>query len=239
MSGHSKWSTIKHKKAASDFKKANVFTKLAGDIAIAAREGEDPKANFKLRLAIEKAREVNMPNKSIEKAIMRGAGELKGESQVEETLEAYGPGQIALLIKAIMENKNKTLAEIKNILKDCGGKFIGDRSIGWQFKPVGIIVVTGKNLDKENFEMSLIENGAEDYLQESANRYKIFTLPADLKRVSESLAQSSVEILREELGYLAKDPVEIDEKAKADCKKLISELEENENVVAVFSNMKN
>ncbi len=240
MSGHSKWSTIKHKKAASDAKKANVFTKLAGDITIAARGGGDPKANFKLRLAIEKARAVNMPNKNIERAIQRGTGEGKEKSQIEETvLEAYGPGQVALLIKVAMENKNKALAEIKTILQNYNGKFIGDRSIGWQFKKTGIIVIDSGGLDQDKLEMILIESGAEDYRQKDGNRYEVFVAPHDLKKVSNKLEQELIEVAAEDLGYLAKNTIEPDKKAKADCKVLIEELEGNDNVLAVFNNMKN
>ena len=125
MSGHSKWSTIKHKKAITDARKANTFARLARDIAVAARSGGDPEANFKLRLAIDKARSDNMPNQNIERAIKRGTGELKEGMQIEEAVwDAYGPGQVAVLIKVAMDNKNKALMEIKNILRANQGKLV-------------------------------------------------------------------------------------------------------------------
>ncbi len=125
MSGHSKWSNIKHRKAAQDAKKSNIFTKLAKDIAIAARSGSDPEMNFSLKLAIEKAKSFNVPKDNIERAIKKGSGELKDATQIEEVIyEAYGPGQIAILIKTVTDNKNRTLNEIKNIAQKNGGKIV-------------------------------------------------------------------------------------------------------------------
>ncbi|MEA3273569.1 MAG: YebC/PmpR family DNA-binding transcriptional regulator [Patescibacteria group bacterium] len=237
MSGHSKWSTIKHKKATTDAKKANTFARLARDIAVAARSGGDPEANFRLRLAIDKARADNMPNKNIERAIQRGSGGSKEGVQIEEAVwEAYGPGQVAVLIKVAMENKNKALMEIKNILRANQGKFVEGGGVSWQFKKIGIIMVGGGEMEQDDLEMLFIESGAQDYHQKSKNRYSVFTAPSELQNVSRKLATELVEILDEDLGYLAKNVVEVDEKTKTSCSKLLEELKENDNVVAVYNN---
>ena len=240
MSGHSKWSTIKHKKAITDARKANTFARLARDIAVAARSGGDPEANFKLRLAIDKARSDNMPNQNIERAIKRGTGELKEGMQIEEAVwDAYGPGQVAVLIKVAMDNKNKALMEIKNILRANQGKLVEGGGVSWQFKKTGIIMIDGGDAGKENLEMMLIESGAQDYRQEGKNRYLVFTVPSELQSIRKKLEAESIEILEEDLGYLAKNVVEVNNKTKASCRKLLEELRENDNVVAVYNNIKN
>ncbi len=178
MSGHSKWSTIKRKKAMTDAKKANSFTKFGKLIAIAAKEGENPDTNFKLKMAIGQARSANMPNVNIERAIKKGTGELKGEAEIQEIIyEAYlpveekgGPGNVAILIKTATDNKNRTVSELKNILAKAGGKLVSSGSVGFLFKQVGNISILVDDVsDLDEMEMKAIDSGAEDTIHPHTN----------------------------------------------------------------------
>ncbi|GBE16958.1 putative transcriptional regulatory protein [bacterium BMS3Abin15] len=186
MSGHSKWSTIKHKKAMTDAKKANIFTKLGKLIAIAAKEGGNPNTNFKLKMAIDQARSANMPNANVERAIKKGTGELKGEAEIQEVIyEAYlprrlaslnrgeqagGSGNVAMLIKTATDNKNRTVGELKNILTKAGGKLVSSGSVRFMFKQVGNISMPVDNTDNlDEIEMRAIDAGAEDTIYPHTN----------------------------------------------------------------------
>lgn len=237
MSGHSKWANIKHRKASQDAKKANIFTKLAKDITVAAKSGGDPEANFQLRLAIDKAKSSNMPNDNIERAIRRGTGEDKDQAQLEEMiLEAYGPGQIAMLVKTATDNKNRTLGEVKNILQKNGAKPVSAGSISWQFQEVGSLLASPENLSGEDMEMAVIESGASDY-REEGGQYFVYTNPKQLKKVKENLEKSGVKIEEAGLIFLAKNPKEIDENTKIDYENLLGVLDENDDVVEVFDDV--
>ena len=238
MAGHSKWANIKHRKAAQDAKRSNLFTKLAKDITVAARQGGDPEANLNLRLAIDKAKSANMPKENIERAIKRGTGELKDASQLEEVIyEAYGPGgQIAMLIKATTDNKNRTLSEIKHILGKNGGKFVEGGGVSWQFEQAGSFWVNPKELDQETAEIRIIESGAKDYRKEG-KRYNVFTLPQELQAVRQRL-ENDFEIEKAEIVFLAKNPIEIDKHIRLDYEKLLEALDEQEDVSEVWDNIK-
>lgn len=237
MSGHSKWSNIKHRKAAQDAKKSNIFTKLAKDIAIAARSGSDPEMNFSLKLAVEKAKSFNVPKDNIERAIKKGSGELKDATQIEEVIyEAYGPGQIAMLIKTVTDNKNRTLNEIKNIAQKNGGKIVEEGSVNWQFKQVGRLVIKEEELTGEELEMKIIESGATDYEKEGLD-YCIFTQPQNLQKVKEVLEQSALEIKEAELIHVAKNKVTVDGDIIESYEKLHDALSESDDVMDVWNNI--
>lgn len=237
MSGHSKWSNIKHRKAAQDAKKSNIFTKLAKDIAIAARNGKDPEMNFSLKLAIEKAKSFNVPKGNIERAIKKGSGELKDLAQIEEIVyEAYGPGQIAILIKTATDNKNRTLNEIKNIAQKNGGKIVEEGSVDWQFKQVGRLVVEKRNIMSEEIEMKIIESGALDY-EKDGSGYCIFTQPQNLRKVKEALEQDDLKFKEAELIYVAKNKVAVDKNIIESYKKLRDALIESDDVMDVWNNI--
>lgn len=237
MSGHSKWHSIKHKKAITDAKRAGIFTKLAKDITVAAREGGDPETNFRLRMAIDKAKSANMPKENIARAVEKGTGASKSDSQIEEIIyEAYGPGQIAMLIKATTDNKNRTLGEIKNILQKNNGKFVEGGSISWQFEKVGSILIEFKNdTGKEDAEMKIIESGAKDY-RRGEDDYSVFTYPQDLQRIKEVL-EKYFKINEAGLIFLPKNTVEVDEKIRFSYEKLLEALDENEDVSEVYDNI--
>ncbi len=238
MSGHSKWSTIKHKKAITDAKRSSVFTKLAKDIAVVAREGGgDMETNFRLRMAVDKARSANMPKDNIERAIKRGTGELKGEAQIEEALyEAYGPGQVALLIKVATDNKNRTLSEVKTLLKKNGGKFVEGGGVSWQFEQKGSLLINAEKLDAEELEMKIIDSGAENYEQKDG-QFLVYTKPQDLQKVKENLEQAEVKVGEVELGFFAKEKISITKEEEESYQKLWELLDENDDVVMIWDNL--
>ena len=238
MSGHSKWANIKHRKAAQDAKKSNIFTKLARDIAITARNGKDPEMNFSLKLAIDKAKSFNVPKDNIERAIKKGSGELKDSAQIEEIIyEAYGPGQIAILIKTVTDNKNRTLNEIKNIAQKNGGKIVEEGSVNWQFKQFGRLVVEENNdIVGEELEMKIIESRASDYEKEGSG-YCIFTQPQNLQEVKESLEQNNLEFKEAELTYVAKNKVAVDKNTVKLYEKLHNALVESDDVMDIWNNI--
>ncbi len=237
MSGHSKWHSIKHKKSITDAKKASAFTKLAKDISVASRDGADPEMNFRLRMAIEKAKSANLPKDNIQRAIEKGAGLSKDGAQIEEVVyEAYGPGQIAMLIKASTDNKNRTLSEIKNILIKNGGKFVEGGAISWQFEKLGVIVGTKKeNFSEEEVEMKIIESGAKDY-QFEEGEYQIFTQMQEIQKVKETLDEV-LEVGQAEPIFLAKNKIEVDEHTRASYEKLLEVLDEQEDVSEIYDNL--
>lgn len=237
MSGHSHWAGIKQRKGVNDAKRAKIFTRLAKPITIAARDGGgNPDTNFKLRMAIDKAREFNMPKDNIDRAIKRGTGELKGNAIEEIIYEALGPGGIMLLIKTTTDNKNRTLGEIKTILTKNGGKFGEAGSAMWNFEVAGSIVVdpAGKNTDE--LEMAAIEAGAKD-IKADEETFLVFTEPQDLQKVQENLAKDGFKILEAELTYLPKSTVAIDEGTRLDYEKLLEALDEQDDIDEIYDNL--
>jgi YebC/PmpR family DNA-binding regulatory protein len=237
MSGHSHWAGIKHRKGINDAKRAKVFTKLAKPIVITAREGGgNPDTNFKLRLAIKKAQEFNMPKENIDKAIKRGTGEMDGVEISEIIYEAMGPGGIMMLIKTTTDNKNRTVSEIKSILTKAGGKFAEAGSSMWNFEQVGSIVIdtTGKDIDE--IEMTAIEAGANDTKIEEGNLI-IFTDTNNLQKVQENLSQKNIPISDAGLTFVPKNTVVIDEKIQENYDKLLEILDDQEDVDEIFDNI--
>ncbi len=237
MSGHSHFAGIKHRKGINDAKRAKVFTKLAKPITIAAREGGGkPETNFKLRMAIDKAREFNMPKENIERAIKRGAGELKGEEIVEIIYEAKGPGNVLMLVKVSTGNRNRAVSEIKTILNKLGGKMGEAGSSMWNFEQVGSIIVdlVGKKADE--IELLAIDAGARDTRLEE-NMINIFTHPKDLQKVKDNLEKENVKILEAGLVFVPKSTAEIEENARLDYEKLLEALDEQDDVDEIYDNV--
>ncbi len=238
MSGHNKWSSIKHKKAINDAKRANIFTKYAKIIEVAARNGGDPEMNFTLRMAIDKARSVNMPKDNIERAIKRGTGEGKDGVVLEEvTYEAYGPGQVSMLIQCITDNKNRTLTDVKTILKKNKGKFVEGGGVSWQFEQKGLIVVEDiKPEEQEKIEMDVIESGAEDY-EFDDEVAMIYTKANELKKVQDALEKAGLKITEAKIIFDAKDKISVSDEELADLENLIGLLEENDDVSEVWTSL--
>jgi len=238
MSGHSHWAGIKHKKAAQDAKRANIFTKVARLITLAAKEGGgNPETNFKLRLAIDQARSVNMPKENIERAIKRGTGELKDAAAIEEVIyEAMAPGNIAMLIKAATDNKNRTLSEIRNIVEKSGGKMVPAGSFKHLFKQVGVIYITPKPSKTSEIEMEAIDAGALDTaLREEI--LQVITEVKDLKKIKEKLEAKGVEINNAGLIFIPLSPLTIDTATKIDYEKLLEKLDELDDVQEIYDNL--
>ncbi len=235
MSGHSKWATIKHKKGAIDAKRGAVFTKAAKMITIAAKEGGgDPESNFKLRLAIEKARSVNMPKDNIARAIGKGTGEIKGATIEPLKIEAYAAGGAAFIVEAITDNKNRTLGEIRNIITRHGGKMAESGSVAFQFDKIGIIRISDKIelAKKEEIELAAIDAGASD-LKSSDETIEIFTKPEELEGVKNNL--KNVKIDSAEIELVPKNRVELSPADKAKIEKLFEELGNHEDVNEIYS----
>ncbi len=238
MSGHSKWSQIKHKKAHSDAKRGKAFTKIVKEISIAARlGGGDPDGNPRLRTAIEKAKEVNMPHDNIKKAIMKGTGELPGVNYEEFVFEGYGPAGVAVMIEVMTDNKNRTLPEIRHVLTKHGGSLGETGCVSWMFDKRGYILVA-KSAASEDAVMSVaLEAGAEDMRNDPAEEnFEIITAPEDFSRVKEAIEKANIPVGSAEVTMLPKNYVVLDEKTADQTIRLMDALEENDDVQNVYSN---
>lgn len=240
MSGHSKWHNIQRKKSITDSKRANIFTKLAKNITVAARlGGGDPTFNFRLRVAIDAAKTANMPNDNIERAIKRGTGELEGQQIEEIVYEGFGPGKIAFIIKALTDNKNRTVSDVKHLFTKAGGNMGAQNSVMWMFDQKGIIIVSNEHLpkkDKDNIELEIIELGPEDLVWEEDN-LKIITAPENLQKVKEGLEKLEIETDYANLDYIPKETVTIeDQKTLEQIEKFTDALEEHEDIDDYYSN---
>lgn len=234
MSGHSKWASIKRKKGATDSKRGQAFTKLANAIAIAAREGEDPSLNYKLRIAIDKAKAVNMPNANIEKSIARGSGKLGGEQIQEVIYEGYGPGRAAIIVQCATDNKNRTLPEVRLAFTKCGGSMAESGAVLFQFSQKGIINM--ETPDNEAASLVAIDAGAID-MEEDDSGLIVFTDPQELKKVSSSIEEAGFAITNAELGFIPTQTVSVEnEETAIKLLKLIDSLEELDDVTNVYSN---
>lgn len=236
MSGHSHWSQIKYKKTITDAQKGQLFTKLANAITIAAREGSEPEKNYKLKVAIEKAKEQNMPSENIEKAIKRGTKELEGARIEEATYEGYGPSGIALMINLVTNNKNRSINEIRNILARFGGKLGEKGSVSYLFEQKGIIRIELRGLSKEETELQAIDAGAADF-EEEDERLLVYTKPEELFKVKKTLEEKGIKIASASLSREPKSPIKIVEEEKAkQILKLLDALDDCQDVANIYSN---
>ena len=237
MSGHSKWSSIKHQKGVADARRGQLFTKLTREIIVAVRQGgSNPDANYRLRLAIQRARDSNMPTDNIEKAIKRGSGTLEGVTLVEMVLEGYGPNGVAILVQALSDNRNRTLQDVRNIFSRSGGSLGESGCVAWLFDSKGLITVETNDLDAEELALQAIDAGAEDVKIE--NSYvEIYTKPEELEMVRIALDQKNLPIASAELSMMPKTMVELEEKAALQTLKLLDKLEGLDDVQHVFSNI--
>ncbi len=211
MSGHSKWSTIKRQKGANDAKRGAIFTKLGNNIAVAARNGNDPELNFALRLAVDKAKMANMPMNNIQRAIDRGAGKLGGEQIQEVLYEGYGPAGVAILVECVTDNINRTYPEVKNAFTKHGGSIAEKGAVAFQFDRKGMIVVKGSG---EELLLEVLDAGAED-AEENDGELTVYTDPKNLARVRDALKNKAIDIVEAELTYIPKNVIEITNAAVA------------------------
>jgi YebC/PmpR family DNA-binding regulatory protein len=236
MSGHSKWSQIKRQKGANDAKRGATFTKITREIAIAAREGGgDPDANYRLRLAIEKARSVNMPADNIKRAIERAAGGGAAEQYEEIVYEGYGPGGVALLVEAATDNRNRTAADVRSLFTKSGGQLAGAGAVAWQFEPRGVVVIPRDGTDPDEVALTAIDAGAED-VDTDGDPIEILTDPGHLESLRRSLEAAGVAVESAEVAMAAKTPIEVDETVVRQNLRLIEALEDLEDVQRVTAN---
>jgi len=237
MSGHSKWSTIKRQKGAADAKRGQLFTKLAREIIVAAKEGGgDTDVNFRLRLAIQRARDNNMPLDNIERAIKRGTGEgHEGATLIETTYEGYGPGGIAILIQALTDNKNRTVSDVRNAFVRSGSNMGEAGCVSWIFESKGVIAVEAKDMDSEDLALTAIDAGADDIKMEDGS-VEIYTAPEDFENVRKVLDENDVKIDSAEVTMIPKNLVALDEKSAMQALKFLDKLEDLDDVQHVYSN---
>ena len=236
MSGHNKWSSIKHRKMAQDAKRGKVFTKLIKEITIAARYGGgDPEANPRLRTAIAAARNVNMPNDNIEKAIKRGTGELEGVTYEEVTYEGYGPGGVAILIEAATDNKNRTVADIRHILSKHNGSLGENGSVSWMFEKKALITVPKDSIEEDKLMELALDLGATDFETEG-DIYTIYAEPSSLETIREGLENNGVKIESAENIMHPKTTVKLSGHDAEKMLKLMDKLEDADDVQKVHAN---
>jgi YebC/PmpR family DNA-binding regulatory protein len=238
VAGHSKWAQIKHKKARTDVKRGKVYSKIVKEIAVAARMGGgDPGANPRLRLAIEKAKEVNMPQDNISRAIMKGTGELPGTSYEEVSYEGYGPGGVAVLIEALTDNRNRTVSEIRHLMSKNGGSMGESGCVAWIFDKRGYILVDKRKAEEEKLMAVALDAGAIDMKNEPGeDSYEIITEPENLSEAQAALEASNIPVALAEVTMLPKNYVELDAKTAEQMARLMEALEDHDDVQNVYAN---
>lgn len=237
MSGHNKWSKIKRQKGVEDAKKGQIYTKLTREIIMAAREGGgDLETNFKLRLAVQKARESSMPKDNIERAIERGSGGQEGVILQELMLEGYGPSGTAILAQTLSDNRNRTVQEVRNVFTRQGGTMGSAGSVAWLFDSRGVISIDSHSADVDDLTLKAIDLGAEDVKVEDGS-VEIYTKPNELEIVRKGLEQQKIPVATSELSMIPKTLVEVEDKAAIQTLKLLEKLEELDDVHKVYSNV--
>lgn len=236
MSGHSKWATTKRKKAAIDSKRGKIFTKITKEITVAAKiGGSDPDGNARLRTAILKAKEANMPADNIKKAVMKGTGELPGVTYEETTYEGYGPNGVAVFIEIMTDNKNRTVAEIRKTFTRHGGNMGEAGCVSWMFHKKGYIVVERSKADEDRLMSLVLDAGAED-MKSDNNNFEITTAPKDFEKIKEVLKQNNIEMTASEITMVPQSYIKLDGKEAEQMLKLMEELEDHDDVQNVYAN---
>jgi len=236
MAGHSKWKQIKHYKAAADAKRGALFTKLIREITMAAKQGGgDPAGNARLRVAIEAARAKSMPKDNIERAIKKGTGELAGETYSEVTYEGYAPGGVAVIVEAVTDNPNRTVAEVRHKFSRAGGNLGAANSVSWMFDRKGQILIDGAGVNEDTVIEAALEAGAED-VSTDEGQYVVTTDPASFHAVRSALEAKGLKIAEAELAMVPKNTVHVEGKDADAVLKLVESLEELDNVQKVWAN---
>ncbi len=236
MSGHSKWHSIKHKKAAVDAKRGKAFTKIIKELVVAARlGGGDPESNPRLRTIMDKARAINMPNDNIKKAIMRGTGELEGVNYEELSYEGYGPAGVAIIVEAMTDNKNRTVAEVRHTFDKYGGKMGEQGCVGWMFSRKGLILIDKETIQEDALMELVLENGAEDFKVEE-DSYEVTCEVQDFNTLVDALKEKEIETLSAEISLIPSTEVKVESKQSASVLRLIEKLEDLDDTQNVWAN---
>ena len=237
MAGHSKWANIKHKKAAQDAKKGKVFTKIIKELTIVSRDGgSDPDSNPRLRQAISLAKSANMPNDTIGRAIKKGAGELDGINYEEILYEGYGPGGIAIIMNALTDNRNRTVAEIRHLMNKYGGNLGEAGSVSWMFRHKGQIIIDATSINEDTFVENVIDLEIED-LQTQKLEFTILTKPSDLFQIVDQIEKKGYPIKSSTLEYIAKSYVKIEKSMVDKAITLMDCLDSHDDVQNIYSNL--
>jgi YebC/PmpR family DNA-binding regulatory protein len=236
MSGHSKWATIKHKKAATDAKRGRVFTKLIREISIAAREGgSDPDTNPRLRTAISAAKNENMPNDNIERAVLRGTGQLEGEQYEEVNFEGYGPGGVGMIIQVVTANRNRIVSELRHMMGKHGGNMAETGAVGWMFSRKGQIVVPKELANEDKMLSIVLDAGAED-LRDDGSSWEVLTPPEAYEAVRTALEKAGIKPESAEVAWVPQNYVQLTGNQAGQMLRLVETLEEHDDVQHVFAN---
>lgn len=237
MAGHSKWANIKHRKAASDAKRSRIFTRVLKEITVSARHGGgDPAGNPRLRQAVQDARNNNVPNDTIDRAIKKGTGELEGQNLEELSYEGYGPGGVAVLVETVTDNKNRTVGEVRHLFSKYGGNLGENGCVSWMFDKRGMFLLDSEGLDEESFMELALEVGAADFSAEEEG-YQLLTAPEDYIATLEELQRrEDVAMLGSQLALLPQNTVEVDADNAPQVLQLVEALEEHDDVQNVWSN---
>jgi YebC/PmpR family DNA-binding regulatory protein len=236
MSGHSKWSSIKHKKGAADARRGKIFTKLIKEITVAARMGGgDLNGNPRLRTAVEAAKAANMPKDNIERGIKKGTGELEGVNYEETNYEGYGPGGVAVMVECLTDKKNRTVADVKHIFERNGGSLGEPGCVAWMFEKKGVIVVEKASVDEESLLELALNSGAED-VRDDGDEFEIVTDPGDFESVKSAIEDAGVTISVAENGMIPKNTVKLEGKRAQQMLSLMEALEDNDDVSNVYAN---
>lgn len=237
MSGHNKWSTIKHKKGKADAARGKVFTKIIKEISVAARSGGgDPDGNPRLRRAIDAAKAANMPKDNIDRAVKKGTGELEGVEYIETQYEGYGPGGVAILVEVLTDNKNRTVADLRHIFSRCNGNLGEAGCVSWMFASKGLIQTTDQVKDEDALMEAAIEAGAEDVQSLDEGGFEITVEPSSLEDVAEALKSAGFPILKAEMTRVPQTTIEVTGKTAEQVIRLVDLLDDHDDVQKVHAN---
>ena len=235
MSGHNKWSTIKHKKGAADAKRGKLFTKLIKELTVAARDGGDESANPRLRSAVQNAKAANMPNATIERAIKRGTGEEGGAVYEEGLFEGYGPGGVAVMVETLTDNRNRTVAEVRHLFTKYNGNLAEKGAVGWMFDQRGMVEVEKEVADEEELMLAVMDAGAED-IQDGGGNHEVITPVEQFEAVKKAIEENGIAMGQTSLVWLPQNLLEIKGKEVDQIIRLLDGLEDLDDVQKVYSN---
>jgi len=236
MSGHSRWSQIKRKKGKTDVQRGKLFSKILREITVAARNGGgDPKANMRLKAAMESAKEANMPQENMKRAIQKGTGELPGESYEEITYEGYAPGGVAVLVLVLTDNRNRTGPELRHVFEKFGGNMGSSGAVAWMFERQGIIQVDAGKISEDDLLAKALDAGATD-MRRAEKAFEIITAPAEMDSVREALQRARVPVLEGQVNFVPQSTVRVEGKDATAVVRLIEALEELDDVQSVYAN---
>lgn len=237
MAGHSKWKQIKHAKAVTDQRRGKLFTKMAREIIVAAKQGGgDPDANFRLRMAVQRAKDANMPSDNIERAIKRGSGGAgDGAQMIESVYEGYGPGGVAIMLETLTDNRNRTVSEVRATLTRAGGNLAESGSVSWQFEKRGVITVDADEGEADDFALIAIDAGAEDF-DTFDSTLQVFSSPGTLEDVRAALEDGEASIISSEVALIPSHTVAVDSRSAGQALRLLDQLEDLDDVQKVYSN---